>query len=132
VHSRGLGGAAAITLVGGRVALEERVDSGATRTMGFLDASRGLSLSEWLDLRKKVRKSMTSEPMQDPLADPLLTPANMTHGLPIVLSTVNVANRPFAGLSDHRDPPGGDMNAGHRWRPGPWAIAGPLAASTIN
>jgi len=44
--------------------------------MGFLDASRGLSFSEWLDFRKKVSKSMTSEPMRDPLTDPLLTPAN--------------------------------------------------------
>ena len=44
--------------------------------MGFLDASRGLSFSEWLDFRKKVSKSMTSEPMRDPLTDPLPTPAN--------------------------------------------------------
>jgi ribosomal protein L18E len=104
-----------------------RMDSGATRTMGFLDASRGLSLSEWPDLRKKGETSMTSEPMRDPLTDPLLTPTNSalviidyqpsqiqtvtsmdsellvrnivsvartakTYGLPIVLSTVNVAN----------------------------------------
>jgi hypothetical protein len=135
--------------------------------MGFLDANRGLSFSEWLDLRKKVSKSMTSEPMRDPLTDPLLTPANSalvvidyqpsqiqtvtsmdteplvrnivsvsrtakTYGLPIVLSTVNVANEPIAALSDHRDPPGGDMDAGHRWRPGPSAIAGSQAASTTN
>jgi nicotinamidase-related amidase len=34
--------------------------------------------------------------------------------------------------SDRCDPPGGDMIAGHRWRPRPLAIAGLLAASTTN
>ena len=39
---------------------------------------------------------------------------------------------PIAAPSDLWDPPGGDTNAGHRWRPRPLAIAGPLAASTTN
>jgi hypothetical protein len=44
--------------------------------MGFLDARRSLSLSEWFKPWKKVETSMASEPMRDPLADSLLTPAN--------------------------------------------------------